>query len=52
MTTEDSSVSLTPIEVKLLLAALAYYEKQFRKERSEGLADNIRVLRGKLLAAG
>jgi len=52
MRIEDSNVSLTPIEVELLLAALAYYERQFRSERSVSLADNIRVLRGKLIDAG
>ncbi len=52
MRTENSNVPLTLIEIELLLAALAFYEKQFRTERSEGLSDNIRVLRNKLLAAG
>lgn len=51
MRTEDSSVSLTVIEVELLLAALTHYEHKFRSERSENLADDIRVLRGKLISA-
>lgn len=49
MRTEEFTVSLTVIETELLLAALTHYEHKFQKERSEGLADDIRVLRGKLL---
>jgi hypothetical protein len=49
MRTEESSISLTVIETELLLAALTHYEQKFQKERSETLADDIRVLRGKLL---
>ena len=51
MRTEESSMSLTVIEAELLLAALTHYEHKFQKERSEMLAENIRVLRGKLLKA-
>lgn len=51
MRTEDSTISLTSIEVELLLAALSYYESKFRSERPEKLAEKIRVLRGKLLDA-
>lgn len=51
MRTADSNVSLTPIEIELLLASLAYYEQKFRVERPEKMADDIRVLRGKLLDA-
>jgi hypothetical protein len=50
--TEDSIVPLTLIEIELLLAALAHYEKQFRTGRSAGLSENTRVLRDKLLAVG
>ena len=51
MRTEDSAMSLTSIEVELLLAALSYYEGKFRNERPEKLAEDIRRLRGKLLGA-
>jgi hypothetical protein len=51
MRTEDSTISLTCIEFELLLAALSYYEKRFKSERTETLADGIRVLRDKLLNA-
>lgn len=50
MRTEDSSITLTPIEVELLLAALTQYELKFRSERSEELTESIQVLRGKLVA--
>jgi hypothetical protein len=50
--TEDSNVPLTLIEIELLRAALAYCDKKIRTERLEGLSDNIRVLRNKLLAVG
>jgi hypothetical protein len=39
------------MDVELLLAALSYYEQKFRTERPESLAENIRVLRDKLLDA-
>ena len=49
MGTEDSSVSLTAIEVELLLSSLAHYELKFRDGRVERLAAVIRKLRAKLL---
>jgi len=49
MRTEDSAVILTCMDVELLLAALAYYEQKFRAQRPEQLAENIRILRQKLL---
>lgn len=51
MRTEDSNVTLTSIEIELLIASLTYYEQKFRGKRSEKLAENIRVLRAKLLDA-
>jgi hypothetical protein len=49
MRTELSTVTLTPMEAELLLASLAHYERKFRDDRPEHLAEFIRVLRGKLL---
>jgi hypothetical protein len=50
MSTDYSSVSLTPAEVELIVAALSHYELKYQSERPEKLADNIRALRDKLLA--
>lgn len=49
MNAEDPKISLTPIEVELLLASLAHYEQKFRDGRPEHLSENIRMLRQKLL---
>ena len=49
MNTENPSISLTPIEVELLLASLAHYEQKFRESGPENQMENIRVLRQKLL---
>ena len=40
---------LTCTEVELLLAALSHYEQKFKVDRPEQLAENIKVLRQKLL---
>ena len=49
MIIEESSISLTHVEIELLLTALAYFEMKFVEERPEHVLDSMRLLRGKML---
>jgi len=51
MDSEDATISLNPIEIELLLAAVDHYEGRRRKERSGSLAQIIRTVRQKLTIA-
>jgi hypothetical protein len=51
MDSEDTTISLNPIEIELLLAAVDNYEGRLRKERSGSIAQIIRAVRQKLTIA-
>jgi hypothetical protein len=51
MNTEDSKLSLNPIEIEMLLAALEFYERKIQIKRSDSMFKAIRDVQRKLMIA-
>jgi hypothetical protein len=51
MDSEDSKLSLNPIEIEMLLAALEFYERKIQKKRSDSMFKALRAVQRKLMIA-